>query len=66
MTESTENSVTVRANDELCAFPVMIEPSKSSVQILWLLLENTHHELKLSNEKKPESERAKIRVLPST
>jgi hypothetical protein len=45
-------------NDELCAFPMTIEPSKSSLQILWPLLENIHLETKRSNEGKPESERS--------
>jgi hypothetical protein len=48
-----------RVNDELCDFPGLIDPSKSSLQILWLLPENTHLETKRSNEGKPESERAR-------
>jgi hypothetical protein len=50
-------------NDELCDFPVMIYPSKSSLQILWFLLENTQLETKRSNGGKPESERASERRL---
>jgi hypothetical protein len=37
--------------------PQPIDPSKSSLQILWLLPENTHLETKRSNEGKTESER---------
>jgi hypothetical protein len=46
-------------NDELCDLSLTIDPSKSSLQILWLLPENTHLETKRSNEGKTESERAR-------
>jgi hypothetical protein len=49
---------TERVNDELCDFPEPIDSSKSTLQILWLLPENTHLETKRSNEGKTESERA--------
>jgi hypothetical protein len=48
---------TWRVNNELWIFPVTIDQSKSSLQILWLLLENTHLETKRRNGGKPESER---------
>jgi hypothetical protein len=57
---------TERVNDELCDFPGPIAPSKSSLQILWLLPENTHLETKRGNEGKPKWERAKTRTFPST
>jgi hypothetical protein len=46
-------------NDELYDFLLTIDPSKSSLQILWLLPENTHLETKRSSEGKAESERAR-------
>jgi hypothetical protein len=55
-----------RVNDELCDSPRPIDPSKSSIQILWLLPKNTYLETKGSNEGKTESERAKTRTFPST
>jgi hypothetical protein len=44
-------------NDELCDFLVTIDPSKSSLQNLWLFLGNTDLETKRGNEGKLESER---------
>jgi hypothetical protein len=46
-------------NYDLCDFPGPIGPSKSSLQILWLLPENTQLETKRSNEGKTESERTR-------
>jgi hypothetical protein len=46
-----------RVNDEICDFPVVIDSSKSSLQILWLLLEKSHLQTKRGNEGKPEPER---------
>jgi hypothetical protein len=43
-------------SDQLCDFLGQIDHSKSFLQILWLLLKNTHLETKHSNKRKPESE----------
>jgi hypothetical protein len=53
-------------NDEIWDFSVTIETSKSSLQILRLLLENTHLETKRGNAGKPEAREAKTRAFPST
>jgi hypothetical protein len=52
--------------EKFCDFPPPIDRSKSSLQILWLILENPHPETKRSNEGKPEWKRANTRPFPST
>jgi hypothetical protein len=54
-----------RGNDEVCDFPVTIDTSKSSLQILSHLLENTQLETKRSNGRKPEPERARRAKTPA-
>jgi hypothetical protein len=50
----------LRVNDELCDFTATIRRSKSSHQVMWLLLANTYLETNRTHEGKPETSKRRL------